>query len=314
MLQLADHWIWDSWYVRDGEQVHMFFLRASRALIDPDRRHLRATVGHAVSTDLRNWTLLPDALVPAEVPAWDDYATWTGCTVKAPDGRWHMFYTGVSRAEGGSIQRIGHAVSHDLIVWERLGDGLICGADHHWYEDYTPGFWHDEAWRDPWVFFDDVSGLWHMTVTARLRVGEALHRATVGHATSADLRTWTVQPPLTGETPFGQMEVTQVERVGDQWVLVFCVGAEHVSSDRGITPRTGTWSAPADSPLGPYHVDRAECIGEGTLYAGRIVQGVDGTWSLLGFMHTEADGSFGGYIPDPVPLELTERGTLQPRA
>ena len=314
MLQLPDHWIWDSWYVDDGERFHMFFLRASRALLDPDRRHLRASVGHAVSTDLREWTLLPDALVTADIPAWDDNATWTGSVVRGADAQWHLFYTGVSRGEGGRIQRVGHAVSTDLTRWERVGDGLVCGADHRWYEEDTPGFWHDEAWRDPWVFHNEADGLWHMTVTARLREGEALHRATVGHVTSPDLQTWTVQPPLTGQTPFGQMEVTQVECVDGQWVLVFCVGAEHVATDRGLTPRTGTWSAPADGPLGPYHVDRAECIGDGALYAGRIVQDRTGTWNLLGFVHTEADGSFGGYIPDPVPLQLTERGTLQPRA
>lgn len=314
MLQLADHWIWDSWYVRDGEQVHMFFLRASRALIDPDRRHLRATVGHAVSTDLRQWTLLPDALVPADAPAWDDFATWTGSTVRGPDGRWHMFYTSVSRAEGGRVQRVGHAVSTDLIAWERVGDGFVCGADYRWYENDTPGFWHDEAWRDPWVFFDADSGVWHMTVTARLREGEALHRATVGHATSTDLFEWTVQPPLTGATPFGQMEVTQVEQVDGRWVLVFCVGGEHVAPDSGLPATTGTWTAPADGPLGPFHADRAECIGDGALYAGRIVQDANGQWNLLGFVHTEADGGFGGYIPDPIPLEMTSRGTLQPRA
>lgn len=312
MLRLADHWVWDSWYVRDGGQVHMFFLRASRALIDPNRRHLHAAVGHAVSTDLRTWTLLPDALTPADVPAWDDYATWTGSTVRGHDGRWHMFYTGVARVEGGSIQRIGHAVSDDLVTWERVGDGLVCGADHQWYEDFTPGFWHDEAWRDPWVFFNETSALWHMIVTARGRIGQSLHRATVGHATSPDLMTWTVRPPLTGETPFGQMEVTQVARIGEQWVLVFCVAAEHVSTDRGLTPQTGTWSAPADSPTGPYHVERAELIGDGALYAGRIVQDSSGVWNLLGFVHDE-DGAFGGYIPDPIPLELTARGTLQPR-
>jgi len=98
MLRLEDHWVWDSWYVQEENGCsHAFFLRASRALLDPDLRHQRATIGHAVSTDLRSWRLVADALVPADGPRWDDLATWTGSIVRGPDRRWYMFYTGVSR-------------------------------------------------------------------------------------------------------------------------------------------------------------------------------------------------------------------------
>ena len=98
MLRLPDHWVWDGWLAVDGNGYHLFFLRASRALLDPHRRHLRAAVGHAVSTDLRTWTLVPDALVHADPPAWDEQAIWTGSVVHGPDGTWYMFYTGVERS------------------------------------------------------------------------------------------------------------------------------------------------------------------------------------------------------------------------
>jgi len=60
MFRLPDSWLWDFWLAEecaaDGERTyHLFFLHASRALHDPDRRHLRAAVGHAVSTDLVTW-------------------------------------------------------------------------------------------------------------------------------------------------------------------------------------------------------------------------------------------------------------------
>ena len=35
----ADDWIWDSWIADDGERYHLFFLKAPRALGDPDLRH-----------------------------------------------------------------------------------------------------------------------------------------------------------------------------------------------------------------------------------------------------------------------------------
>ena len=72
-MRLPDHWVWDSWPARDDDGTHhLFFLRASRALLDPDRRHNRASIGHARSGDLVEWELLPDALVAADEPAWDD--------------------------------------------------------------------------------------------------------------------------------------------------------------------------------------------------------------------------------------------------
>src|SRR4051794_12775339 len=114
VLRLPDHWVWDSWLTVDGPDYHVFFLRASRALLDPNRRHLRASVGHAVSTDLCEWTLLPDALVNADGYAWDNQAIWTGSTVRGPDRRWYLFYTGIGRERYGYVQRIGVAVSDDM--------------------------------------------------------------------------------------------------------------------------------------------------------------------------------------------------------
>ena len=48
-----DHWLWDFWFARDGDDVHVFYLQAPRSLGDPELRHHNATIGHAVSRDLR---------------------------------------------------------------------------------------------------------------------------------------------------------------------------------------------------------------------------------------------------------------------
>ena len=73
MFTLPDSWVWDFWFADDGERYHLFFLYASRALHDPHARHYRASIGHAVSTDLRNWERVADALVRiAEGAASDD--------------------------------------------------------------------------------------------------------------------------------------------------------------------------------------------------------------------------------------------------
>ncbi|WP_329009214.1 family 43 glycosylhydrolase [Micromonospora rifamycinica] len=297
MLRLPDHWVWDSWYARDdNDRWHAFFLRASRALHDPHRRHRRATIGHAVSTDLRTWRLVADALVPADAPSWDDLATWTGCTVRGPDGRWYLFYTGVGRAEDGLVQRIGLAVSDDLTTWHRHGTGPLVEADPTWYELLDRTLWYEQAWRDPWVFPDPGGDGWHMLVTARANTGPAGSRGVVGHATSPDLVNWTVRPPLSTPADFGHLEVPQVAVVDGQPLLLF-------STDAAGTRRDGhrIWVVPGHDVRGPWDIAAARPFPHPHLYAPRLVAGPAGDWSLIGFLD-QVDGGFVGALSDPVPV------------
>lgn len=210
------------WIAKNGESFHLFFLKASRALIDPDRRHGRASIGHAVSTGLRNWKEVADALVAAETPAFDDLATWTGSVVRGDDGRWRMFYTGVDRATDGITERIGVATSDDLLVWTRHHEMPVLQADARWYEKWVEQAWPAEAWRDPWVMRDPAGTGWHMLIKARCRLGRLDERGVIGHATSPDLEHWTIQPPLSEpDSGFGQLEVIQVETIDNRPVLIF---------------------------------------------------------------------------------------------
>ncbi len=299
-FRLADHWVWDSWMADDGENYHLFFLRASRALIDPHRRHFRASIGHAVSSDLLTWELLPDALVAGEESAWDGQATWTGCTVQAPDGTWYLFYTGISRAEAGLKQRIGWATSTDLISWQR-SEAPPLEADPRWYEKLGEGTWPDEAWRDPFVFRDAESDDWHMLITARASTGDPAGRAVVGHATSPDLKTWTVQPPLTEPSGFGEMEVFQSRVVDGKNILVFSCLPEHADHQVTSGQATGSWIAYGESSLGPWDVHQAQSFFLPGLYATQVFRKRDGEWVVFGFIN-DVEGQFGGAISQPVPL------------
>jgi beta-fructofuranosidase len=293
MLRLPDHWVWDSWYTRDGDGAsHAFFLRASRALLDPERRHHRAGIGHAISTDLRSWRLLPDALAAADSPSWDDLAVWTGCTVSGPDGRWYMFYTGVSRAERGLVQRIGLAISDDLVTWHRHGSRPLVEADPVWYETLDPSVWYEQAWRDPWVFPDPAGAGWHMLITARANHGPAAGRGVVGHATSPDLFEWTAQPPLSAPAGFGHLEVLQVAVVDGRPLLLFCTNAAALEHRVWVVPGatvTGHWDLAAARPLALPHV-----------YAPRLVPD-GGGWAVIGFLDT-VGGRFVGELTDPVAV------------
>jgi beta-fructofuranosidase len=307
-LRLPDHWVWDSWVADDGENHHLFFLRASRALHDPERRHHRASIGHAVSPDYRSWRLLPDALVHSDAPGWDDLATWTGSVVRGQDGEWHLFYTGVSRAEHGLVQRIGVAVSDDLVTWQRSGDGPLLEADARWYEKLDLGAWIDEAWRDPYVFRDPGGDGWHMLITARVPHGDPQGRGVIGHARSADLHDWEVHPPLSAPAGFGQLEVPQAVTVEGHPVLVFSCWPDRMDDARRRSGTSGgVYAVPGESLLGPWDIASATPLGHPSLYAARLVQDRDGAWSILGFRDTE-NGTFVGEIPDPMPVQWSADG------
>jgi beta-fructofuranosidase len=305
VLRLDEHWLWDFWLADDGERHHLYFLKAPAALGDPDQRHWHVRVGHAVSDDLVEWTVLDDALWPSAEPAFDDYTTWTGSVVRADDGTWCMFYTGTSRAERGLKQRIGLATSADLHTWRKHGRAALVASDPRWYEQLEDRQWPDEAWRDPWVVRDPAGDGWHMLITARSRTGPADQRGVIGHARSRDLLAWEVTPPLSAPgAGFGHLEVPQLVAVDGRTVLLFsCLGTELAADRRAAGERGGVWLLEPDAPLGPYDPSAARRITDERLYSGRLVRDRRGTWMLLAFHYQGGDGRFVGHLSDPMPFD-----------
>jgi beta-fructofuranosidase len=304
-------WFWDSWPVADGDDRHLFYLQAPRSLGDPNDRHFNASIGHAVSPDWQSWTILPDALAAAPSPAWDDMAVWTGSVVRDDHGRWRLFYTAVSHRESGRVQRIGHAESDDLITWKRTSTEPLLCADPRWYETLDRMDWREEAWRDPWVFRDPDGDGWHMLITARALTGPRFGRGVIGHARSADLDHWEVQPPFTDTAGFGQMEVAQVKLIDGHAVLTFCCLAQDLSAERRqATPVVGMWSAPGESLLGPFDVAAARPFDDPSIYAGHLVDLVNGGPGLLGFADDRGHSTFDGAIPPPARIVLRTDGTV----
>ena len=301
-LRLAGQWLWDSWFVRDGQTVHVFYLQASRALQDPNRRHRNVSVGHATSTDLTNWTVIEDALAISDSPAFDSYTTWTGSVVKN-DGKWFMFYTGTSREDGGDVQSVGLATSEDLITWTKVSNEALVRADARWYATLDKSAWHDEAFRDPWVFkFKPSDDTWHMLVTARGKNGPALDSGVMGHATSNDLLNWTVEEPLSKVgAGFGETEVFQFQIVDGVPIVLFCCSHRWISDERKAREVGGVYSLVVDADLKQVDISKSVWFDAPDLYASRLVQGADGGWNLLGFWN-EPGGKFVGELSDPIPV------------
>ena len=307
MFALPDSWVWDFWFADDGQQYHLFFLHAPKSLQYPEARHYRAAIGHAVSTDLTNWTRVADALVHSEAPAFDELATWTGSVTQHPDGTWFLFYTGARLVNGQNRQSIGFATSSDLHDWTK--QGKVAAADNRWYEKLADKGWHDEAFRDPFVVPDPDGNGWHLLVTARGRTGPTDDRGVVGHCWSPDLRTWEVRPPLSevGQG-FGQLEVMHTVVVEDQTFLIFsCLAGDTSAATQAGGAPGGTWAAKAESVLGPYDLVGAQLLADASLYVGRLIRLRDtGEWKFLAFTNEQPDGSFGGTITDPRPVSLVD--------
>lgn len=305
-FELPDHWVWDCWLADDGDRFHLYYLNAPRSLGDPGLRHRNAVVGHASSADLRAWTVHETALEPGLPGDFDATATWTGCVVRH-DRAWRMFYTGsvfLAPDAHTNIESIGAADSDDLHRWSKTPRARV-QADPRWYETLGDGTWHEEAWRDPWVFFED--GLWHMLVTARAKsdghAGDARDAGVVGHATSRDLDEWTIRKPLSAPAAgFAHLEVLQAFEFGGRRFVLFSCDRGHLAGDRSGEVTGGVWVAPRDPATGWCAIEDARLLHDESLYAARVVAERDGGLSLIGFLNADGDGGFGGRISDPIPL------------
>jgi beta-fructofuranosidase len=311
-LRLPGHWIWDFWFAQSGDDVHVFFLHAPRDLADPELRHGHARIGHAVSRDLRAWEVLPNALDPGRPGSFDDQATWTG-SVLAADGRWQLFYTGISTREDGLVQRIGLATSDDLLSWEK--QGMLLEADPRWYETRGPDA-RSEHWRDPWVVWDAATRRFHMLITARANHGPVDGRGVIGHAWSSDLRSWQTGAPLSEPGEFYHLEVPQLVELGGAWRILFSAWAHDHSAARlarpGVVAAGGTHYLTSRERFGRYTLDQDEfLVGDphGRFYAGRVLHH-RGEWHFFAWQHLDGRGAFFGELSDPMPLTAHADGSL----
>jgi len=296
-FRLDHDWVWDFWLADDGEDYHLFHLRAPRSLGDPDLRHFNARIAHATSPDLRTWTPHGDVLAPDEPGTWDDLALWTGSVVEHPDHGWAMLYTACSRAEDGLVQRIGLATSPDLHTWTRHPDNPVLEADPRWYELLDDARWHDQAWRDPWVLPDPDGAGWRALVTARMPDGPTRGAGVLALAHSPDLVDWEVDAPLTTASGLGHLEVPQVVEVGERHVLVFSYDPDGLAPDRrSADVVSGSFVVPMGGSMGPVLLDRMRPLGLPGTYSNKVVRDRDGVLQVIGFVN----------VPGPDFLTLTD--------
>lgn len=306
MLRLDDFWVWDSWSVHDGARHHLFFLKAPRDLADPQQRHTHAVIGHAVSDDLVDWEILPDALHPRP-GGWDDLALWTGSVVRGDDGVWRMYYSALSSSEGLAHrdQRIGLAASEDLVHWRRVLDAPLLDPDPRWYQTLPDHPARSETWRDPFVLRDPAGDGWHMLICARAAGAARRRDGVLAHARSADLVHWELGPPVTRPGGFGQTEVAQVRVLDGTPLLVFTCHPDEQDRPQACS----TWWVSGPALTGPFDLARARPFqDEPRLFAAPLIQRASGTWTFLGFRRRDPEDGDELAIVDPIDVTLRHSG------
>ncbi len=298
--------MWDFWLVQEESLWHLFHLQAPRSL-PPVERHWHATVGHAVSSDLVEWTPRATAVVPGAAGEWDDLAIWTGSVIRHHSGRWLMAYTGMTRRGGHHVERIGLAWSDDLDSWEKDPSNPVLASDPRWYERPGTTTWQ-HGWRDPFLTRTHGDG-YAMLLSARVADAEDPYRAgAVGLATSPDGLRWTARPPLPGTGGhFAQLEVPQLVEAGGRHHLIFSTNSDGPwpRNDPSGSPRIGTAELIGDRPFGPYTEPPSfiDADATGAHYAGRVVPVGSQRYVYLAFSDGGND-AFRGGVCDPVEVHL----------
>ncbi|HET9660730.1 MAG TPA: hypothetical protein VFP05_10405 [Thermomicrobiales bacterium] len=305
-LYLDDNFVWDFWLaprLDASEPFHCYFLQAPRALPDPEMRHDQARIGHAISTNLIDWTYLGLILPLGDPGAWDDWTQWTG-SVTRHDSKSYLFYTGRSTPESGNVQRIGLAVSDDLSHWTKAPENPIMQAASPWYEAPADDGGNRSDCRDPWILRYDNQWLMYYTASA---AGEPPDRyAVVGIATSDDLIHWTPGAPVAAPGIFGEIEVPQIFPLGERWAMLFCT-AKHANLDGNPATWIGTHYLLSDTPFGPFELAPGPLLladEAGSNYAARAILDPWLGNFIMAFRRSGASGRFVGELTDPISLIL----------
>jgi len=316
-----EHYLWDFWIVspdqwKDSRELyHLYYLQAPSTLRDPKLRHGLATIGHAISHDLRQWVNCGTVLEAGRPGSWDDRAIWTG-SVLVRDGLAYMFYTATCQAEKGLVQRIGLAVSTDLVHWERHPGNPLLEVDTRWYEPQSAEQWEAQTWRDPYVVYSSDEEAYYMFLSARVNAGPHDGRGVIGLARSTDLLSWEMLPPVSLPGDFTEMEVPQVVPLNGRYYLLFCAtrhAAARLSPSEG-RGWSGTHYLVADKLTGPYRPLTNEPLvadAIGTYYAGKLVRDSAGTLSFIAWRQWDEVGNFCGGLSDPAAVHVLPDDRLQ---
>jgi beta-fructofuranosidase len=206
---------------------HLFYLF--------DRRHHRSKWGfgahqwaNASSSDLINWTHHPKAI------SITDELEGSICTgsVMFHQGIYYAFYA--TRRETKYGESLSLATSLDGINFTKTTPNPFASPE----PPYRKGHY-----RDPMIFHDEQTGLFHLLITAELELPDLAGRGgCLAHLISSDLVNWDVKEPFIIPGHIGQVECPDYFKWNDWYYLVFSLhGVAHYRMSR---EPYGSWIQP----------------------------------------------------------------------
>jgi possible beta-fructofuranosidase len=235
-----DGWVGDTIpFAHDGK-FYIYYLHDERKGNTQDEYGYRTSWNLLITEDGVN---IKDCKVVLPVGEYDDadYACYTGSVIEGNDGQFHMFYTAQNNynpkyhRDGKPLQYVAHAISTDLINWEKLPE-LTFGADESIYEPFD--------WRDPFVFYNEDEKCFDMLLAARLRGASEKNGGCVGLCRSYDLIHWEAKEPFYNPESYMTHECPDLFKLGNKWYLVYSTFSEKfVTHYRMSDKLSGPWTS-----------------------------------------------------------------------
>lgn len=213
-------------FIYDQGVFHIFYMRHNRSVTDDETE---LDIGHAVSTDLFNWTQL-DSVMHVQPGTWDSSHVWAPTIIKR-NGTWYMFYAGVANQPypWNWYQKLGVATSTDLMHWTHYDEPVWSGNQVPWALADSSKF-DGAQFRDPFVMDDpDHPGQWLMyyVTEAAALPGQLLIAAA---RSDGGLSPWHDVGPMwcsTASRYWGWCESPHLVKHGDLWFLFATTESGH---------------------------------------------------------------------------------------
>ena len=294
-------------YDEDSKQFKLFYLFDRRK---DSELHDSNWSWHLLSTgDFMDFTD-NGIVIPAGGKKDRDYGIWTGSVIKAGD-TYHAFYTGGNiyyREQGKSEQAICHAVSSDLVNWEKI-------PEHTFYPREDIYEKHD--FRDPFVFYNEKEKQYWMFVTARIKQGPAKRRGCIALCKSKNLKNWEIGKPFWAPHLYYVLEVSELFMIGDWWYFLFSENNEVSTHYRMSRSLKGPWKSATNDTFDAtsFYAAKTASIGDKRYLFGWIPRktGKDdyNNWEWGGnlIVHEifqDTDGTLSVKVPDSIENSLTK--------
>lgn len=254
---------------------------------------------HASTRDLVHWEHHPLA-----IPLTDDWeASMCTGSVFFYDGLYRGYYA--SRKMDGT-EHLSVAVSEDGIHFTKTEPRIFASPEG----PYVSG-----PYRDPCVFRDEKTGLFHLLATAELKTPPIPGRGgCLAHLVSEDLAHWRTEAPFLVPGFHGQPECSEVFRWNDWYYLVFSL--EGMAQYRMARDPLGPWTRPPvfllDSPMA--RVMKTAEFGDSRRIGVAFLPTLDGGKDDGGQQYAgnavfrEIVQDANGYLWSKFPAEMTPRG------